>query len=190
MLDSIPNFWGEVVVTANIKFRGLVKDSLTGKPIPGASIKIVNTETVTISNEDGSFELQHTRKLQLMEISCTGYETRRIDVRSFRNSPAEIFLSPHTINLPQVVVTTTCSYRTGRLVMGAYYTISKSEKKELNDQNPISIFKIFLNPAQFNSIMHIEWKTSEEGYYTLQLLSQSGEIVFKKRYTLMKQPVC
>jgi hypothetical protein len=41
-------------------------------------------------------------------------------------------------------------------------------------------FKVFPNPVKSNSNLTIEWKQTETGYYVLQLLNQSGQLVFAK----------
>jgi hypothetical protein len=42
------------------------------------------------------------------------------------------------------------------------------------------LFKIFPNPVPSGSNLSIEWKQTEEGYYTLQLLNQSGQSVHQQ----------
>jgi len=47
--------------------------------------------------------------------------------------------------------------------------------------NPdLPVFKIFPNPVSSGTNLNIEWKQAEEGYYTLQILNQSGQSVYQQ----------
>jgi Secretion system C-terminal sorting domain len=48
------------------------------------------------------------------------------------------------------------------------------------------LFKIFPNPVPSGSNLTIEWKQTEEGYYTLQLLNQSGQSVHQQEIWIDK----
>jgi hypothetical protein len=47
-------------------------------------------------------------------------------------------------------------------------------------------FKVFPNPVPSGSNLTIEWKQTEEGYYTLQLLNQSGQSVHQQEIWIDK----
>lgn len=59
--------------------------------------------------------------------------------------------------------------------------INKVEPVSIKSEVPkISFLKVYPNPVQSGSSLNIEWKQTEEGYYTLQLLNQSGQSVYQK----------
>jgi hypothetical protein len=41
-------------------------------------------------------------------------------------------------------------------------------------------FKIYPNPVLSGTSLNIEWKQTEEGYYSLQLLNQSGQVAHRQ----------
>jgi hypothetical protein len=41
-------------------------------------------------------------------------------------------------------------------------------------------FKIFPNPVSSGASLHIEWKNTEEGYYSFELFDLSGKKVYSK----------
>jgi hypothetical protein len=49
----------------------------------------------------------------------------------------------------------------------------------IDDKHPVT-FKVFPNPVQSGTSLNIEWKQTEEGYYSLQLLNQSGQQVHQQ----------
>jgi TonB-dependent SusC/RagA subfamily outer membrane receptor len=57
-----------------------------------------------------------------------------------------------------------------------------NDKKQLiHSQTSIAAsFKIFPNPVSSGTNLNIEWNQTEEGYYSLQLLNQSGQSVHQK----------
>ncbi len=68
-------------------------------------------------------------------------------------------------------------------INGALLITTKKELKKKNvplmpdiiDDNPVAVFKVFPNPVESGSSLNIEIKQTEEGYYSLQLLNQSGQ---------------
>lgn len=59
------------------QIRGVVKDSLTGQPIPYANIWVENENVATTSEEDGTFSIVVTKDKNLI-FSALGYEKKKL----------------------------------------------------------------------------------------------------------------
>lgn len=62
----------------NITVNGKVVDSLTGNPLPGASVMIKGKKQFTRAGADGSFQLQNVEEDAILTISYIGYATREL----------------------------------------------------------------------------------------------------------------
>ena len=60
------------------QIRGLVKDSETGEPLIGATVEVVGTNTGTVTDERGRFQLE-IGNANTIRISFVGYESQTID---------------------------------------------------------------------------------------------------------------
>jgi hypothetical protein len=90
-----------------------------------------------------------------------------------------------TTTLPEVVLTSYNVERKGKVMVGGAVAIVRRSTKDVPlMENLISSgsnsIKIFPNPARSGTSINIEWKQSETGYYLLQLLNPSGQLVFTK----------
>jgi hypothetical protein len=63
-------------ISAQIK--GVVKDSITGKPVPYVSIWVENENNGTTSEEDGTFVVNISEKSKTLIFSALGYEKKKI----------------------------------------------------------------------------------------------------------------
>lgn len=91
-----------LIVFTNIlsaQIKGIVKDSISGKPIPYVSIWIENDNIGTTSEENGTFEL-NTSKDKKMMFSNVGYHKKIATL----NSNNEILLKPKSIELDNVEI--------------------------------------------------------------------------------------
>src|SRR5699024_11104206 len=59
--------------------EGKVTDSATGEPLVGVSIKVKGTKNGTVTESDGSFQLEVEKGAQLV-ISYLGYSTKTIKI--------------------------------------------------------------------------------------------------------------
>ncbi len=78
---------------------GVVKDSLTGRPIPYANIWIENGDLGTNSEIDGTFSLKAAPH-QFLVFSSLGYETKKISASQCQT----IWLQPKIYELQEVVL--------------------------------------------------------------------------------------
>lgn len=95
-------------IQQNIHFTigGSLFDQETGDVIIFASVRILNTSTGTVTNQDGNFQLVVADSLQNHKVrfSHIGYESREIDLTLLKNNSISLGLTPQTISLEEVVV--------------------------------------------------------------------------------------
>lgn len=82
------------------QIKGVVKDSVTGKPISYTNIWVENENIGVSSEENGEFSINTTKTKNLV-FSALGYEKKVIKA----SNANEIKLSPKTFKLEEVVVT-------------------------------------------------------------------------------------
>ncbi|WP_333807770.1 carboxypeptidase-like regulatory domain-containing protein [Flavobacterium sp.] len=93
--------WIFLIVTqfAFSQIRGVVKDSISGEPIPFVNIWVENETIGTTSEADGTFFLQASKEKNIV-ISVLGYERKTL-----RGSEiSEVFLKPMVYDLRDVVI--------------------------------------------------------------------------------------
>lgn len=84
---------------------GTLKEGQGNTPLAGAVIRIKNTNTVTITKDDGSFQLKTSVALPLtIEVSSLGYATEEF-VISNKNNPVSLSLNVQNTYASLVVVT-------------------------------------------------------------------------------------
>lgn len=96
-----------MVDAQDIQISGTVLDKETTKPVPFASITVVNSNYGTAGGEDGSFSLKlepvHTQGR--LKISCIGYSSVTFSIDSLRSIEfLKIRLQPEVIKLEEVEV--------------------------------------------------------------------------------------
>lgn len=80
-----------------------VSDSVSGEPIPYAAIKVVNTLSGTLTDENGFATITTREREPLLNVSIMGYRTKvtRVSGPNLNN----ILLVPTTIELNEIIVT-------------------------------------------------------------------------------------
>ncbi len=82
------------------QIKGVVKDSLTGQPIPYVNISVENENIGSTSEENGSFSLPNSKTNNRIVFSSIGYFTKVIS-----NDQAQmVFLKPKTVELNEVFI--------------------------------------------------------------------------------------
>jgi len=102
-----------VAVDRQIKqsITGLIRDNITGKPLPGANIVLLDTSPIigTVSNTDGKFTLKGIDVgFVSLRISFMGYKTVEIMNRELRTAKAlflNVFMEEMIITGDEVVIT-------------------------------------------------------------------------------------
>lgn len=91
--------------------KGVVKDSLTGKPISYVNIWVENENIATTSEENGTFSISVNGNKNLI-FSALGYEKKTIKA----SQATAVFLSPKAFDLDEVVISN--SIETKQIVIG------------------------------------------------------------------------
>ena len=85
--------------------RGTVTNAVNGRPIPGASVRIVNTNLQTSTDTNGSFTLNDVPQgPQTVAVTATGFIANSVTVNVVpgQTQPVGISLSPVTLNPGQI----------------------------------------------------------------------------------------
>ena len=139
--DSVPAGWismmifllslvyNPVAAQEMLHVNGRVTDSLTGAPLPGASVTVKGSGKGVSANEAGRFEFENVAGDAVLVISFVGYETLELPLGG--RSSLEIRMSPNVEVLDEMVVVGYGSVKKSSLTS----SISKIENKLL-DQIP------------------------------------------------------
>lgn len=94
------------VVTAQDEklFHGIIIDNHTNSPIPGATVRLTETNKGTYSSSKGKFRLLVPAGKQIVKVSSLGYETQRINLEN-KSDSIIIKLVPSAVMLQGVQVT-------------------------------------------------------------------------------------
>lgn len=82
------------------QLKGIVKDSIDGKPIPYVNIAVANENIGTTSEENGEFTIAVSDKSKKLVFSSLGFETKTIAL----SEVAEVRLKPSALELDEVVI--------------------------------------------------------------------------------------
>lgn len=86
--------------TVSAQIKGVVKDSISGKPIPFVSIWSENQNIGTTSEEDGSFVINTNENSKKLLFSALGFEKKAVTV----SNATVVKLNPTDIQLDEVVI--------------------------------------------------------------------------------------
>jgi len=89
-----------VTFSLSAQIKGVVKDSLTGKPIPYVNIWVENENIGSTSEENGAFFINTTGKGKKLIFSTLGYEKKIIKA----SQVSEVNLKPTAYSLDEVVI--------------------------------------------------------------------------------------
>lgn len=92
------------ISNAQVGVQGQLMDRETNEAVISASIGVKNAASGTISNEEGSFQLNVPQAATII-ISCLGYQTIEIPVKEFSDAVKIIFLEQSEEKLEEVMVT-------------------------------------------------------------------------------------
>ncbi|WP_445456291.1 carboxypeptidase-like regulatory domain-containing protein [Flavobacterium sp. HNIBRBA15423] len=89
-----------ITYTISAQIKGVIKDSLTGNPIPFVNIWVENEEIGTTSDLDGSFFILVKDINKKLVFSALGFHKKTVKAVNAK----EVFLKPSVIELNEVVV--------------------------------------------------------------------------------------
>ncbi|MFN3967403.1 carboxypeptidase-like regulatory domain-containing protein [Flavobacterium sp.] len=170
----LKTFW----VSAQIK--GVVKDSLTGKPISYVNIWVENENIATTSEEDGTFSFNISANKNLI-FSALGYEKKTIKA----SQSAQVLLSSKAFDLEEVVISN--SIETKRIVIGQ----TENTVAQAFDNGPRIDVKYFpynlayqktkyIKKIMLNTDSRIEDATVKIRFYRVDANGFPGEEMLKK----------
>jgi outer membrane receptor for ferrienterochelin and colicins len=134
---------------AQHNFKVVVKDSETHKPLPGTSVVVQGTPQGTTTDSNGFAELKNVGVgKQVIEFRFIGYATK-IDTLHFplaQQTPLEIFLTPETEEMEEIIISATRSSRTIANIPTRVEAISGEELEEKGNMKPGDI-RMLLNES-------------------------------------------
>ena len=83
---------------------GIVRDSVTTEGLPYASISVDGTGKGTVADDRGIFEIAVDWNANSITAACQGYAKKQIPLVSKSHNLYDIYLSPETVELKEVVV--------------------------------------------------------------------------------------
>ena len=101
------------------QIKGVVKDSLTGKPIPYVNIWVENENIGSTSEENGTFFINTTTNGKKLIFSTLGYEKKIIKA----SQVAEVYLKPTSYTLDEVVISKSIGSKTVEIEVNCNLTV-------------------------------------------------------------------
>ncbi|MGF7036912.1 SusC/RagA family TonB-linked outer membrane protein [Mucilaginibacter lappiensis] len=90
-----------------ITIYGVVLDSISSKPIIGATVKVINSKILTQTDASGKFSLSITADQSKLQISTIGFKSRMVEWEKSQNHSLQILLSSDLSVLKEVMVIST-----------------------------------------------------------------------------------
>ncbi|MDR6968761.1 hypothetical protein J2X31_002787 [Flavobacterium arsenatis] len=90
-----------IVFVSQAQTKGIVKDSITGQPIPYVSVWVENENIGTTAEENGEFTINTNDHNKNLVFSVLGYERKVVKVSEAKS----ILLFPSALELGEVVIT-------------------------------------------------------------------------------------
>ena len=84
---------------------GIVKDSITGEPLPLVSVYFDGSTIGAMTDDNGTFTLQNNQGYTKLAAASLGYDTKFIDLKpGKKNDNLEVLLKPTAFEISEVVV--------------------------------------------------------------------------------------
>ena len=84
---------------------GIVKDSITGEPLPFVSVYFYGSTIGAMTDDNGTFTLQNNQGYTKLAAASLGYDTKFIDLKpGKKNDNLEVLLKPTAFEISEVVV--------------------------------------------------------------------------------------
>lgn len=84
---------------------GIVKDSITGEPLPFVSVYFDRSTIGAMTDDNGTFTLQNNQGYTKLAAASLGYDTKFIDLKpGKKNDNLEVLLKPTAFEISEVVV--------------------------------------------------------------------------------------
>ncbi len=135
--------WPVFLLAQDVNFTGKIVNSLTREPVENVNLKILNTPYGTSTDKEGRFGLHLNKFPVVVEITCIGYESLRIEMNKPESSPLEIAMQPAVLQLEGVTV---LAKKAIPVYTNPNYSVLDYEL--LNDNLLILVYKYQLNRCE------------------------------------------
>ncbi|WP_395632226.1 carboxypeptidase-like regulatory domain-containing protein [Flavobacterium sp.] len=132
-------------MSASAQVKGVVKDSLTGQPIPYVNIWVENENVATTSEEDGTFSIAVNKDKNLI-FSALGYEKKTLKAVQV----GQVLLFPKAFALDEVVISN--SIGTKQNVIG----LTENTVAQAFDNGPRIDVKFFPYQAEYKKTPYLK----------------------------------
>ncbi len=107
---------------AQVAVRGSVREKNSQQPVPYAHVRILGSNTGTVTNLEGGFVLQipASQQAAVLEISAVGFEPLQLRLADRGTGPLTVLLVESAVNLAEITVT---SLTPAQIVAEAYRNI-------------------------------------------------------------------
>ena len=153
----------------------------SGEGVPYATLDAGGAAKSFVADENGFFEYKRNRldDEMFVTVSAAGFESRRVTIAQ-NDSSLKIVLTPGPV-LPAVTLTAYPATIKGRIaVAGAVTRITQTEITEKNSPSLTvtePMFHVYPNPVAAGGGIHITFTKPEEGYYSYEIISITGQLV-------------
>ncbi|MDI3322505.1 carboxypeptidase-like regulatory domain-containing protein [Pinibacter soli] len=178
----------------NLHITGTVVNK-ANEPLGGASISL-NGKAYKVSANDGTFSINAKVPISKdsveLSFSSIGYETKNVKVLSANKKDMVVEMTPKAVELKEVVVTGygiqgKVSHIVGEVSSVRSTTLTQvvdSVKRFTANTFDKASFKTYPNPVPKGSFVNVTMK--DEGTYSLQLISNSSQIISSQKITSAK----
>jgi hypothetical protein len=189
-------------VSSLVSIQGVVVDQ-DNNPVPFASVMIKGTKFGIMADGDGAFKIYKPAEQAAitLEVSCVGYEKKEKLLSKETGFSNDLVIQLNLVVREEVVVV---AYPVmGALGVRRVVTSAKKEKEQPKEVEPmlseeakkaltntsiikspsedLAMIKVYPNPVASGTSINIGCQKLKEGYYYLQLSSQSGQQVLNKQ---------
>jgi hypothetical protein len=172
-----------VIISPDNNIYGVVVNE-KNEPVPFASVAGSKRGQGVMANEKGEFMISKDwlKKGNSLQVSSVGFEPAIIKAgeEAYRDASLYVQLKANNMLEEAVVVTSYGNIKKG-LVVGSVSKIKGQtltiNKTETNNPMEDAQLKVYPNPAAAGGVIHLSFKSPEEGYYHLQIISASGQLV-------------
>ncbi|QBN20627.1 carboxypeptidase-like regulatory domain-containing protein [Flavobacterium nackdongense] len=138
-----------ITCSVSAQIKGIVKDSLTGKPIPFVNIWVENENIGSTSEENGTYQINTTEKGKKLIFSTLGYEKKII----YASEASIVKLKTTSYSLNEVVISKSIGTKT--VEIGKY----KNEMYQAFDNGPKIDTKFFPYLASYKKTKYLKQVT-------------------------------
>lgn len=183
--------WGFILFTCSVsaQIKGVVKDSLSGNPIPFVNIWVQNENIGSTSEENGAFFINTTAKDKKLIFSTLGYEKKIIKA----SDASIVFLKPASYLLNEVVISKSIGSKEieiGKIKNEIYQAFDNGPKIDTKFFPYLSSYKrtkylkqvsIYTDSRIENAIIKIHfYNVDSNGYPAEELMDKDFVVTVKK----------